>query len=85
MCQAVLTLCQTHTLALYLKMYTFLALTIKTKVINQSISQLEHIKKVALVSSELENGCQNSVVHRLWQLKARDGLHHSAKHVVIGS
>jgi hypothetical protein len=70
MCQAVLTLCQTHTLASYLKMYTFLALTIKTKVNNQSISQLEHTKKVALVSSELENGCQNSVIHSHTQAMA---------------
>jgi hypothetical protein len=42
-------------------MYTFLALTIKTKVNDQSISQLEHTKKVALVSSELEDGCQKRV------------------------
>jgi hypothetical protein len=74
-------------------MYTFLAITIKTKVNNQSISQLEHTKKVALVPSEMEDGCQNSVeVQRIpshshmqaMQLKARDGLHNSAKHVVIG-
>ena len=61
MCHAVLPLCQTHALAQYLKMYTFLALTIKTKVNDQSISQLEHNKKVALVPSELEDGCQKRV------------------------
>jgi len=42
-------------------MYTLLALTIKTIVNDQSISQLEHTMKVALVPSELEDGCQKSV------------------------
>jgi hypothetical protein len=41
-------------------MYTFLALAIKTNVNDESISQLEHTKKVALVPSELEDGCQES-------------------------
>jgi len=41
-------------------MHTFLALTIKTKVNDQSISQLQHTKKVMLVPSELEDGCQNN-------------------------
>jgi len=41
-------------------MYTLLVLTIKTKVNDQSISQLEHTKKLTLVSSELDDGCQNS-------------------------
>lgn len=42
-------------------MYTVLALTIKNKLNDQSISQLEHTKKVALVPRELEDGFQKSV------------------------